>query len=261
MAERKGRLVCQRLENIGRKALEDYRRIISEFVHGKHGVYALYRGKRLHYVGLASNLKFRLTHHLKDRHGRTWDRFSVYLTASDRHLRELESLLVRIATPHGNRQTGNFLRCEDLMPAFRKRMKERAIAAIDDITGRSRQVSPARRRPKPGRSRETSAAAERARKAWATRRRSENRRRAVLAEYVERRFPIRFTYKGKCHNAVVRADGRIAFAGKLFTSPSSAAGTITRGAADGWYAWRYESALGEWVPLDELRRGKKQGSK
>ena len=52
-----GQLVCQHLENIFRKALENYQKIIKDFVKGRHGVYALYKKGRLYYVGLASNLR------------------------------------------------------------------------------------------------------------------------------------------------------------------------------------------------------------
>lgn len=52
-----GQLVCQHLENISRKALENYQKIIKDFVKGRHGVYALYKKGRLYYVGLASNLR------------------------------------------------------------------------------------------------------------------------------------------------------------------------------------------------------------
>jgi len=235
----RGRLVCQRLENVSRKALEDYRDIISDDVKGKHGVYALYRKSRLYYVGLASNLKSRLTHHLKDRHQGTWDRFSVYLTSSDRHLRELESLLVRIATPRGNRQTGQFLRCEDLRPSFRKRMRQRMTEVIDGLLpdGGTRRPEPRRRRKKIA-------------------------RKPVLAAYITSGFPVRFDYKGKRYRARVLADGTIKYAGKVFTSPSSsAASAMARGAADGWFAWHYERTPGEWVPLDELRRGGKPANK
>lgn len=89
-------LVCQHLENISRHALEQYQDIIRDYVRHRQGVYALYRRGKLYYVGLASNLRSRLAHHLKDRHGDSWDRFSVYLTIGDSHLRELESLILQI---------------------------------------------------------------------------------------------------------------------------------------------------------------------
>jgi hypothetical protein len=83
-------LVCQHLERLSRDVLGKYKDIIREYVRRRHGVYALYRGNRLYYVGLASNLRSRLNSHLRDRHANTWDHFSVYLTVGDEHLAELE---------------------------------------------------------------------------------------------------------------------------------------------------------------------------
>lgn len=117
-------LVCQHLENIGRDALESYQDLIRDYVRGRYGVYALYRGRRLRYVGLASNLATRLKAHLADRHARTWDRFSVFLTADGHHLRELECLVLRIVRPTDNRQIGVFLNSEDLLPRFRRQFRE-----------------------------------------------------------------------------------------------------------------------------------------
>jgi len=105
---RRGQLVVQHLEGMLRDVLDKYPDVVREFVRNRSGVYALYKGSRLHYVGLARNLRSRLQSHLKDRHARTWDRFSIYLTEGDEHLKELESLVLRIADPKGNRVTGRF---------------------------------------------------------------------------------------------------------------------------------------------------------
>src|SRR6266568_6304753 len=105
-------LVCQHLENLSRRVLEKYQHLIRQYVRNRHGVYALYRHGKLYYVGLASNLRTRLGHHLKDRHGQSWDRFSVYLTIGDSHLKEMESLILRITHPTGNKQIGKFVKCE-----------------------------------------------------------------------------------------------------------------------------------------------------
>ena len=97
-------LVCQHLENISREALGKYQDIIRQYVRRRHGVYALYRRGKLHYVGLASNLRSRLGHHLRDRHQDSWDRFSVYLTigvmslcegGKDDYSLEIENLQVK----------------------------------------------------------------------------------------------------------------------------------------------------------------------
>ena len=73
---RKPALVTQHLEGVSRELLEEHQEIVRRYVRARNGVYALYRGKRLYYVGLATNLKNRLGHHLKDRHHGSWDRFS-----------------------------------------------------------------------------------------------------------------------------------------------------------------------------------------
>ena len=88
-------LVSQHLENIDVGALEEHQDIIKTYVRQREGVYALYKKGRLYYVGLASDLRWRLGAHLKDRHKEKWDRFSVYLTVNDQHLKELESLMLR----------------------------------------------------------------------------------------------------------------------------------------------------------------------
>ena len=92
-------LVSQHLENISRDALERYLHIVRRYVVGRQGVYALYRGGKLYNVGLARDLRWRLNAHLKDRLAPHWDRFSVYLTIGDKHLKELESLLLRVVKP------------------------------------------------------------------------------------------------------------------------------------------------------------------
>src|SRR2546428_10922429 len=127
-------LVCQHLEKISRDALEKYQDSIREYVRKRHGVYALYRRGRLYYVGMASNLRNRLRGHLKGRHAKNWDRFSVYLTIGASHIKELESLLLRITEPPWNKQAGKFARSEDLRRrigrVIRQRMRKDYLALM-----------------------------------------------------------------------------------------------------------------------------------
>ena len=139
MKSRKGQLVCQHLENISRKALENYQNIIKEYVKGRHGVYALYRKGNLYYVGLASNLRNRLKTHLRDRHAKTWDSFSVYLAIKDSHLRELETLILKIASPKGNRQSGKFIKSQDLKPLFKKKISKAQQKELSDLLGLTKE--------------------------------------------------------------------------------------------------------------------------
>jgi len=128
-------LVVEHLENIARTAIKRYPEIVTEFARGFSGVYALYSGDSLYYVGLAKNLRSRLNGHLRDRHAEAWDRFSIYLTQGDEHLKELESLVLRIASPKGNRVAGKISASRDLSRVFRSRIIQSQRRELADITG------------------------------------------------------------------------------------------------------------------------------
>jgi hypothetical protein len=231
MKSRKGQLVSQHLENVSREAFEKYKDIIKKYVRGRQGIYALFRRKRLYYVGLASNLRNRLKQHLKDRQAHTWDRFSVYLTIKDEHMHELEALVLRIASPTGNRQMGKLVRSQDLRPEFKKAINKFHQMEIKSIFGQLEKAPTkiAELKKKKG-------------------------RQPVLAPYVNKGFEIRLKYKGKLHKAKVRKDGSILYKGKTYTSPSLAGRAIKGRATNGWTAWKYERAPGDWVLLDNMRK-------
>ena len=232
MRSNKGQLVSQHLENISRTALEKYQNILKEYVKGRHGVYALYRKGHLYYVCLASNLRNRLKTHLKDRHAQTWDIFSVYLTINDSHLHELETLVLKIAAPKGNKQSGNFINAQNLRPILKKavtKAQQKELIGLG-LTKTNKVATP-----------EVI---------------TQKGRKAVLAPYVKKRFEIRLRYKSKTYKAMVRKDGTILFEGKVYNSPSMAAAAITKRTMNGWTNWKYERAPGDWLQLDNLRNKK-----
>lgn len=229
---KRAQLVCQHLENISREALEEHQDIIRQYVRRRQGVYALYRKGKLYYVGLATNLRNRLKHHLKDRHGQSWDRFSVYLTIGDHHLRELESLILRVVKPIGNKQKGKFAKSEDLRRRFRRDIKRCFLDQIDGIF--FEHITRRPRRPE---------------------RVESDGRKPVLANYVSAPILLRARHKGQLIKARVRRDGTIRMAGKIYMSPSVAgAHACKRRTCNGWTFWKYQRAPGDWVLLDALRR-------
>jgi hypothetical protein len=133
-------LVVEHLERIARTAIQRFPDIITEYVRERSGVYALYKDTTLYYVGLAKDLKSRIRGHLRDRHALAWNRFSVYLTQGDEHIKELESLVLRIASPQANRVGGNFHASRNLFRVFRRRIVEIQRRELADITGRKMQV-------------------------------------------------------------------------------------------------------------------------
>jgi hypothetical protein len=221
-------LVCQHLENISGDVLEEYQDIIREYVSRRQGVYALYHDDELYYVGLASDLSPRLKAHLSDKHGGQWNRFSVYLTIGDKHLRELEALILRVVKPmpEGNSKIGKFARSDDLRSRLAKDIRQRNREKLDHIVGRSEatihMILPGRMPP--------------------------------LLPYVKKVFTLRGRSKGKTFHASVRDDGTIRLQRKVYASPTAAAVAVTQYPVDGWMFWKYERAPGDWVPLDELRR-------
>lgn len=232
MASRKGQLVCQHLEGISRKALEQYQGILREYVKGRHGIYALYRKGRLYYVGLASNLRNRLKSHLKDRHAHTWDSFSIYLTVKDSHLYDIETFVLKIAAPKGNKLSGNFINSENLKPRFKKDITRYQHEELAGLLGLSVKVNTAR------------AAVQ-----------ASDGRAPILSKYLNRPRLLKARYKRKTITARVLRDGSIRLDGKTFTSPSVAgAAACKRRSCNGWVFWTYERSPGEWVLLDELRK-------
>jgi hypothetical protein len=225
-------IVCQHLEYISRAALEKYQDIIRHCISGRHGIYALYRKGKLHYVGLASNLRSRLMQHLHDRHKDSWDHFSVYLTIGSQGVKELETLLLRIVSPEGNKAGGRFVRSQNLavqikrdirkwhreqvkmlVPGRRKRAVENVPVPSDDSNGS----------PPP------------------------------LAKYVSVPLKLRVRYRGKLYGARVRRDGTIRHDGVVYRSPSAAGMAVRKRPTNGWQFWQYERAPGDWVALAKIR--------
>ena len=224
-------LVSQHLENISRDALEKYLHIIRRYVLGRQGVYALYRRGKLYYVGLARDLRWRLDAHLKDRLAPHWDRFSVYLTIGDKHLKELESLLLRVVRPKpsGNVQTGKFASSQNLVYQFKREIRTHQRAELDVLVGLTGDL-------------------ERAQKAV-----NVPLSGVPLARYVTEPFNIRARFKGRTFRAHVRRDGRIRFQGKTYKSPSAAGSAVCKRSCNGWWFWKYERAPGDWVRLNVLK--------
>jgi hypothetical protein len=225
-------LVCQHLENISRDALEKYLPIIRRYVVRRQGVYALYRRGKLYYVGLASDLRWRLNAHLTDRLSESWDRFSVYLTVGDKHLRELESLLLRVVKPKpkGNVQSGKFASSENLLRRFKRDIKAYHRAELNALLGQDIDL------------------------AMSKNAHESHDHHVPLSKYVGKPFGLHARFKGKTLHAQVRRDGTVRFQGRIYRSPSAAAAAACKRSSNGWWFWKYERAPGDWVRLDELRK-------
>lgn len=77
------------------------------------GIYVLYNGHKPYYVGLASSLRSRIAKHRSDHLGGRWDRFSLFVIKKAKYLKDVESLLIRVAKTKrkgkGNKVTPDFV--------------------------------------------------------------------------------------------------------------------------------------------------------
>jgi len=228
-------LVQKHLENVSGDLIAEYKDLIAQHARGKCGVYVLYNNGQMYYVGLASNLNARLNQHMRDRHRGKWDRFSMYLTRNDYHMRELEALLHRVLRPEGNRQIGRLRGSEDLRKPLRQEMREIHRQKLVKLMGdrvRARQVrtgdGPNRREPRVP---------------------SE----LPLAGWVQRAVTLKAWYKGHEYRARLLANGTIRFDGKAYSTPSGAAEAFRKLPTNGWWMWHMQDASGDWVRLRDLR--------
>ena len=223
-------IVRSYFERVSWKVLDKYRPIVKLMIKGHAGIYALYKGEKLYYVGLANNLMTRVNQHLKDRHKGKWDRFSVYLTTDDEHIRPLEALLLRVVNLEGNKVKGRLRGAQDLVRLLKRKMDESQRDETATLLG-GRFVTHRRR--------------SKTRAATGT---------LVLGGLFERPVRLVATWKGNEYKASLRRDGHISYKGKLYDSPTSVGRVILGRAVNGWQFWRYRNPRGEWVNLAELKR-------
>lgn len=227
----KSGLVTEYLEHVSGLMFEEpYRAEVAKLIRGHAGVYALYKRDKLYYVGLATNLMSRVKQHLKDRHARKWETFSVYLTRDSDSIKGLESLLLRIVDPTGNRVKGRLPGAKDQKRALNRAMTEADSNRRASLLGGNYVRNRMKRKTK---------------KTTGTK---------VLEGLVSRRMQLRGERGDIRYTATLRKDGQISYGGELFASPSMAGRAALGRNVNGWVFWKYRDGKKGWVALDTLRK-------
>jgi hypothetical protein len=225
-------IIAGHLEKIGAKVFDDFSSVITDLIKGHQGIYALFKKDRLYYVGLASNLKSRINAHRKDKLQNKWTHFSLYIIRKEDHIKEIESLVLRIAYPKGNIVRGKLKKSKDLRPLLKSRLKDEWVKQLDGIIcNKNRPAGKIKKRKikKTG-------------------------ERPLHGCFPEGKV-IYANYKGKEYKAWVYSNGRIKVKGKLFDSPSMAGISVTKKKTmNGWRFWKYKDKNGELVYIDQLRK-------
>lgn len=223
-------LLRNRLEMVSKDLFKKHFAEITDLVGHSPGIYALYDGDELYYVGKSTELRKRVRHHLRDRHLASWTHFSLYLVRREEHIHEIESLLVRIANPKGNRVIPRGKSRGALIKTLKSLVRRRQREEFEGFFGS--EVSGKRTR--------------RARKAGHP---------ASLAGLVSRAATLYRQYKGRDYEAKLKQNGTIVFRGKAYKSPSGAAKAVlkSRRAVNGWSFWYIKDDGGNWVRLMDYR--------
>jgi len=230
-------IVTGYLEKVSSAIFDKYRKVITNMTMGEQGLYALYRKDKLHYVGLASNLRNRIPHHLKDRLKGTWTHFSLYIIRHPDHIKELESLLLRIAYPAGNNIKGKLKRSANFLPILKKKTKEAAIEEWQSIFKGFQQAKKNHKH------------------SCTQKRKLDGQTGRPCKGLFDKGKTLYAHYKDAKYKAHLYRSGSIKFNGKLYDSPSMAGCAVTGGKTmNGWTFWKVKNGQGEMVKLSEFRK-------
>jgi len=126
-------LFTESLEYISKNLFRDHSSIITELIGDSSGIYALYDENELYYVGRASDLKRRVNQHLRDRHDSQWTHFSLFLIRRSDIIGDIESLLIRIAEPVGNRVKPRGRDSKAMKQRLRKLIKQKPREELNTL--------------------------------------------------------------------------------------------------------------------------------
>ena len=113
---RKGALISGMTKRLPSGILSNpaFKKAIRTMLRGHAGIYVLYNGERIYYVGLTKNLFGRIRWHLKDRHAGNWDKFVVFRMKHDKYLKDIETLVLILVRAPGNIARGKLPKVADL---------------------------------------------------------------------------------------------------------------------------------------------------
>lgn len=224
-------LVVNRLENVSKDIFRQYYDQITELVGDSPGIYALYDGTDLYYVGKSTELRKRVRHHLKDRHLASWTHFSLYLARREDHIHEIESLLIRIANPKGNRVIPRGRSTGALVKLLKRSIRAKQKLELQQIFGEKHAA---------GR---------------VTRADRETGKALPLAGLVAKRTRLYRTYNGREYIASINPQGVVNYNGKKYNSATAAAKAVVKrkGAINGRAFWYIRDANGDWVRLGDFK--------
>jgi hypothetical protein len=225
-------LLTYSLENISKLVFKEYYNLITNLIGSSPGIYALYDGSDLYYVGKSTDLRKRVKQHLRDRHFASWTHFSLYLVRRAEHISEIESLIVRITSPKGNVIKPKDKSSTSILAKLKTLIKQKQREKFESMFGDNRQNR--RHKQKTGKY---------------------HPHPETLKGLVKWRTRIYKTYKEKEYMAILTPGGKIQFGKRIYSSPTAAAlAIVDRKTVNGWRFWDIRNPDGEWVKLSDYKK-------
>ncbi len=215
-------LVINKLEMVSKDIFRQYFDLITKLIGDSPGVYALYDDNELYYVGKSTDLRNRVKHHLRDRHGASWTHFSLYLARKEVHIHEIESLIVRISNPSGNRVIPKGKSSGPLLKSLKSMVQQKQKDELSKLFGSKGSV---------------------------LKKQPITHVRRSLVGLVKQSTPLYKTYKTKDYKATLRSDGTIILNNKKYSTLTAAAQAITHTSVNGLGFWFIEDLNGDLVKL------------
>ena len=206
------KLITHKLEKISAQALHFDTPILSQLIGRDKGIYILYKKDIIYYVGKAADLKNRIATHQEDHHKNRWDRFSLFIVRNNSHIPELESLLINICEPEGNKAYPKG-RAINLKPDFRKLLvsyhmdQEEKMLCEEKAKFKKKKIK-------------------------------NSKNKKLYSLYKNKNMKIVAFYKGKEYKALFLKNGSIRYNKKIYPSPSAAARKIVKRRENGLLFWR-----------------------
>ena len=229
----KGSIITDKLEKVGKDAVhkKEIKEILRKHIGKVSGVYALYNKEKLYYVGKATtnNLIKRVSQHLKDKHSKKWNKFSLYPTENKQYATDIEAIIISIGKPpKGNTNIPYLAKEKKTKSLIASELKKLEAKKIEKIFGSENKKNPAKiNQKKPNKA-------------------------VSFNNPFKTKKVLKKTYKGKAYKALWLTSGQIEYKTKRYNSPTSVAKVISgRKVINGKEFWRVKNNEGDWIQIKD----------
>ena len=227
----KGSIITDKLEKVGKELVhkKEIKEILRKHIGKVSGVYVLYNKEKIYYVGKATtdNLIKRVSQHLKDKHSKKWDKFSLYPTENKQYAEDIEAIIISIGKPIGNTNTP-FLgpkekKTNSLIKNECKKLQAKEMEKMFGSKDKKNLYKINQKQPN---------------------------KAVSLNNPFKTKKVLKKIYKGKAYKALWLTSGQIEYKNKRYSSPTSVAKVVSgRKVINGKEFWRVQNNEGDWVQI------------